>query len=282
MEQADYIKNLTSTIYCQSTRSNSARNTDFHIHACCEIYYLAEGSVTIFVDQSCYKLNAGDILLMSDLEIHKTLAHTGAEFNRKIVHLDPNYVRTFCTKQTDLLGCFYNHPIGSGNLIHLDSIKQKQYELYFERLIGPSSEEYGDDLRKKTALIDLLVCINMWHQSQDNRIGSIADERLAPIMDYIEENLTEHFTLDDIASATYMDRYYMCHLFKKLTGSSVFQYVLMKRIALAKDLLINGHSVTKTCYLAGFNDYSNFIRTFKKITGYTPGYFLKHIEKVSR
>lgn len=278
MQQANYIKDLTSTVYCQSTKSNFARNTDFHIHDCCEIYFLSEGAVTIYVDQSCYVLKAGDMLLMSDLEIHKTLAHTGSDYYRKIVHIHPNYVRGYCTHQTDLLACFYNHPIGIHNLIHLDLVKQKQYESYFERLNSPTTEYYGEDLLKQTTLIEFLVSINIWQQSQESIVGSIRDERIVPIMDYIEKHLTENFSLDDIASANYMDRYYMCHLFKKLTGSSIFQYVLMKRVALSKDLLMKGNTVTDTCHMAGFNDYSNFIRTFKKITGYTPGYFRRHME----
>ncbi|WP_234124170.1 AraC family transcriptional regulator [Clostridium hydrogenum] len=277
MQQVNYIKNLTSSVYCQNTKSNFARNTDFHIHDCCEIYYLSEGSVTIYVNQSCYVLKAGDLLLMSNLEIHKTLAHTGFDFNRKIVHVHPNYARQYSTHQTDLLTCFYNHPIGIQNLIHLDTIKQKQYESYFERLNAPSSQNYGDDLLKKTTLIDLMVSINIWQQSQDKIVEPVCDERLVPIMNYIENHLSENFSLDDIANANFMDRYYMCHLFKKLTGSSIFQYVLMKRIALSKELLMKGNTVTSTCSMAGFNDYSNFIRTFKKITGYTPGYFRKHI-----
>lgn len=276
MQHANYIKDLTSTVYCQNTKSNFARNTDFHIHDCCEIYYLSEGSVTIYVNQSRYVLKAGDILLMSNLEIHKTLAHTGAEFNRKIVHFHPNYVRNYSTHQTDLFDCFYNHPIGIQNLIHLDTIKQKQYESYFERLNAPSAQNYGEDLLMQTTLIELLISVNIWQQSQDNIVEPICDERLVPIMDYIENHLSENFSLDDIASAIFMDRYYMCHLFKKLTGSSIFQYVLLKRIAFSKELLMKGNTVTDTCHMAGFNDYSNFIRTFKKITGYTPGYFRKN------
>lgn len=276
MPKADYIKDLTSTVYCQYTMSNYARNTNFHIHDCCEIYYLAEGSVTIFVDQYPYELMTGDLLLMSNLEIHKTFAHTGRDFARKIVHVHPSYLRPYNTPQTDLLACFYNHPIGINNVIHLDTIKQKQYESYFDRLYAPSSEQYGDDLLKKTALIELLVHVNLWQKSKADLAEPYCDERLALIMKFIDEHITERFMIKDIADTIFMDQYYMCHLFKKLTGSSIFQYVLMKKIALSKDLLKNGYSVTDTCHMAGFNDYSNFIRSFKKITGYTPGHFQKH------
>jgi AraC-like DNA-binding protein len=49
----------------------------------------------------------------------------------------------------------------------------------------------------------------------------------------------------------------------------------LKRIALAKQYLIEGYNVSESCELSGFNDYSNFIRTFKNITGYSPTNYLK-------
>ncbi|WP_081743881.1 helix-turn-helix domain-containing protein [Eisenbergiella tayi] len=48
-----------------------------------------------------------------------------------------------------------------------------------------------------------------------------------------------------------------------------------KKTAAAKQLLAEGKTVTETCYLSGFNDYNNFIRTFKKITGTSPGQYQK-------
>ncbi|MBQ3028199.1 MAG: AraC family transcriptional regulator, partial [Lachnospiraceae bacterium] len=39
----------------------------------------------------------------------------------------------------------------------------------------------------------------------------------------------------------------------------------------AKALLQEGASVTEACYRSGFNDYANFIRSFKKVTGVSPG-----------
>ena len=67
----------------------------------------------------------------------------------------------------------------------------------------------------------------------------------------------------------------MSHLFKRETGSTIFQYILVKRIAMAREFLSMGTSVAETCVQSGFGDYANFIRTFKKITGYSPGHFKK-------
>lgn len=44
------------------------------------------------------------------------------------------------------------------------------------------------------------------------------------------------------------------------------QNILIKKVANAKRPLSEGKSVAETCELSDFNDYSNFIRTFKNIT----------------
>uniref|UniRef100_UPI0006D13B4C helix-turn-helix domain-containing protein n=1 Tax=Clostridium sp. NkU-1 TaxID=1095009 RepID=UPI0006D13B4C len=92
-------------------------------------------------------------------------------------------------------------------------------------------------------------------------------------MRYIDKNLTTPMTLDSISQALSLDKYYISHLFKSETESSIFQYIVVKRVALAKELLTQGHTVSEACHLSGFHDYSNFIRTFRQTTGYTPGQF---------
>ena len=92
----------------------------------------------------------------------------------------------------------------------------------------------------------------------------------------------EDFTLDDIAGYMALDKHYLCHLFKKETGSTIFQYIQAKRLCLAQLALSRGASVTEACEEAGFNDYSNFIRTFRKILGCTPGEYQKQVLKQKR
>ncbi|MEG2350978.1 MAG: AraC family transcriptional regulator, partial [Hungatella sp.] len=92
---------------------------------------------------------------------------------------------------------------------------------------------------------------------------------------YIDQHLSEALSLESISTACSLDKYYLSHLFKKETESTIFQYILVKRIAQAKELLSLGSSVTEACQQSGFNDYANFIRSFKKVTGYSPGHFKK-------
>lgn len=71
--------------------------------------------------------------------------------------------------------------------------------------------------------------------------------------------LAEHFFLSES---------YICRIFKLSTGTTINKYITARRISIAKSLLSNGLSINDVCIKCGFNDYSNFLKAFKKAVGY--------------
>lgn len=89
---------------------------------------------------------------------------------------------------------------------------------------------------------------------------------------YIDAHFMEDLTLGDLARHAYLSPSYLSHAFREWTGSSPKQYILLSRIALARELLSSTDlSVAAVASRCGFGDVSNFIRSFKKETGTTPG-----------
>ena len=60
--------------------------------------------------------------------------------------------------------------------------------------------------------------------------------KIQPVLQYVDRHISEALTLDGVASAISMDKFYLSHLFKKETGSTLFQYIVVKRVTLAKHL----------------------------------------------
>ena len=90
------------------------------------------------------------------------------------------------------------------------------------------------------------------------------------VMRYIEENITRAISLDDIATALFVSKYYMSHVFKTETGISVGEAVLRRKVAHARRLLESGIPAHRVSEMVGFNHYSAFFRIFKRITGRAP------------
>lgn len=271
-----------SKIRCSRSCTRQAGNTDFHLHNNYEIYLLLKGNIHYFVEQTCYHLSPGSLLIFNNQEIHKAINMTTIPHERLVIHFDPEYIRNIGTSQTNLLSCFQNRPLGQCNYMLLDEEHVNFFVSYYEKLNDNlHTNKFGSDLLSLSYLIQLLVLINNLYSNLKSPIAGIISEKLQPMIHYIEQHISDSLTLDEISKALSMDKYYLSHLFKKETGSTIFQYILLKRIVIAKEMLSQGKSVTEACNLAGFNDYSNFIRTFKKVTGNSPGKYAKTKQKTA-
>ena len=88
----------------------------------------------------------------------------------------------------------------------------------------------------------------------------------------IEENF-QHIKISEISKKLFISEGYFAKLFKSKCGITPANYLLLRKIAEAKKYLYMGISVKEACFMSGFSDYSNFIRTFKNIEGCSPGNF---------
>ena len=95
--------------------------------------------------------------------------------------------------------------------------------------------------------------------------------RIAKVCKYIELNYQEPIKLKETADLVNMSESAFSHFFKKKTNFTFIEYVTNLRIAHACQMLTEtSHTVAEICYSCGFNNLSNFIRTFKKKKGNTP------------
>jgi AraC-like DNA-binding protein len=121
-------------------------------------------------------------------------------------------------------------------------------------------------------LVRILVLVNKAFRKKPPapRLKPHLEPRLRRVADYIETHLGGRLSLDTLAGEAAMSKYYLCREFKAVTGRSLHQYIITKRIARAKSLLAEGATVESACLSAGFTDYPGFVRLFKKFTGLTP------------
>lgn len=95
-------------------------------------------------------------------------------------------------------------------------------------------------------------------------------------IDYIYDHLQEKIYLADIALAVGLQKNYLCTLFKKETGASIFSYVRKLRIEAAANMLkFAEYKPAEICQYFMFSSHSNFIKVFKKETGFTPEQYRK-------
>lgn len=95
--------------------------------------------------------------------------------------------------------------------------------------------------------------------------------RVGDAMDHIERSCRQPLALADVASAVGFSPFHFLRVFRKVTGTTPHQYLIGARIRLAARLLLEtDRPVTEIAYDVGFEDLSNFVRTFHRAIGSSP------------
>lgn len=96
-------------------------------------------------------------------------------------------------------------------------------------------------------------------------------ETIIETIDYIEENLYNKISLDDISVHTGLSKYYLHRIFKSLTGESIIEYVQGRKLTSSINELINSNKrIIDIALDYGFDYEQSYIRAFKKTFGCTP------------
>lgn len=146
-----------------------------------------------------------------------------------------------------------------------------------------NNEYYSEQHENK----DSIKCIDIKKVDESKDVNLMINKynnEEFPIMkaiEYINNNIYENITLKKISSVCNLSQCYFSKLFKKETGINFIEYLNMKKIAKAKQLLINtDKSINSISLDLGFEDCGYFIRIFKKLEGTTPKKFRDMYKKL--
>jgi AraC-like DNA-binding protein len=116
---------------------------------------------------------------------------------------------------------------------------------------------------------------NDCHLYRPNQLSWYA-ERIHSARQRIDANPADQHSLSQLSSLVAMSPFLFARVFRELIGVPPHRYLVQLRLARARTLLESGMSVTDTCYAAGFNNLSHFIRTFRRHFGLAPS-AMKHL-----
>ena len=84
------------------------------------------------------------------------------------------------------------------------------------------------------------------------------------VRQYLDDKYTEKFSLDDLSEYFFLSKYHLCREFKNIFGISPNQYVITKRITMAKRLLrFSDMTLEEIAEKCGFYDTSYLNKQFR-------------------
>ena len=147
-----------------------------------------------------------------------------------------------------------------------------EYESFFKQLFQGVWELDKEPLSfqhctiQSTVAITLITLRKILTASSNPAVsmGVSISDTIRNILAYINQHLTEDFTLDDLCKRFGISKSYLNKRFKEITGTTLWNYVLVKRLTVARQNIHNGMPIQEAYRLSGFSDYSNFYRCYVK------------------
>ncbi len=252
---------------------NRPLHVEYHNHDFYEIYYFISGRVNCVIEGKTYFLKPGDILLINNREIHRSLNELGKTYERIVVWINPSYIKNIEQGEIDLTACFDDSARRHNNLLRPSNEMFRMIRKIYERLEAVyGNNSYGSATLCRAYITELLVLLNKayFDMGEDDMQEVEYNEKISDIIRYINQNLCGDLSLDTLAGAFYISKYHLSRQFKENVGFTLHQYVLKKRLMAARSLLEEGRTVNTAFIQSGFNDYSNFSRSFKTEFGCSP------------
>ena len=240
--------------------------------------YFKKGSGKIKIEGHHHVIEEGDIVLLNPSELYLCSVDKNVEHERISLCFNENFAKNFNGDISELLSAFCKRKKGEGNFIKSKMVKELHIDSLFEEcvLYAKSPLASGRVMAACKFLETMTVLSRTLSDSRDDKVHR--DSLTEKILDYINEHFTEDISITDISENFYMDKYNFCHYFKKQVGVSAWNYIIFRRLNFCNELIKQNVSIDEASYKAGFRNYSNFFRLYKKYMRMTPMEFKKLTE----
>lgn len=259
----------------------------WHFHPEYEILYVIDGSGTSFVADSIEEFQSGDLALIGSTLPHfwrsdEKYLNSGGKLKVKyiVIQFPNDFLKDEIANYPEY------HLIG--DLLERAS-KGIRFSAEFARKIENKIMKLSksDGFERIIHLQELLQTLaktgdykllagEFYHQENH----TFTNFRLTKVLQFLNTNYQRKIELETVADIANLHPAAFCRFFKEKTGKSLSEYVNDMRIGYACRLIIEGKlSVSQISFESGFNNLSNFNRTFKKHTGYTPTNYFGEFHK---
>ena len=261
-------------------RDKKMDRVGIHHHDFFEVYFFLNGRVSFKVEGRSYHLEPGDLLLINPQELHQPDIDADSLYERIVLWIDRSYLAGLCSSAgEDLSVCFDNEQPGYSNLLRPNKLCRAVFSQLLDRLAREYySDELGSFAYAQGLLTQFMVELNRLARSSDYREKKEEPDLVAQVLAYIGAHYHDNITLESLASEFFVSKYHLSHEFSHQVGTSVYRYVIFRRLLRARELMLTGQSPGEVYQNCGFGDYANFYRAFKGEYGISPREFAAQIQ----
>ena len=247
---------------------------DRHWHSQLEIIVVLDGKGTIECDSNIFQVKPGDTFIINSNQMH-WMSCSEVPFSYYYIIVDTSLLKSDCNGSCEQR---YITPIFNSLILFENYIPDTSpVSACFKELISEFERmEIGYELYIKSLIyksLSLLLRGNvdrvMTQKELEIKLRSLT--RLKKVIEYIDKHYAEDIDVNYLVSISCFSFYHFYHIFKKLTGKTVSEYINCLRIEKAENLLKNTEmQIIDIAMATGFNNTNYFCRTFRKFRGLSP------------
>jgi len=204
-----------------------------HTHAFTELFYVSEGSGEFLIENQHFSIKKDDLIIVNPHIQHTEISLSASPLSYYTV------------------GVFYFHSLFQ----ELDE-KNDGYEEICKHTLAILISQL-----RRFAVSDFQL-FPSFHPSKE----------CALVKRYLDSHYSDDINLEQLASLSHLNKYYLSHEFTRYYGISPISYLTHRRIEVCKNLLENtDHEISDIAHLAGFSSQSYLAQSFRKYCGMTAG-----------
>lgn len=259
-------------LYISKSRYDRNWQSILHSHAFAELFYVIHGTGVFQTENDSFPVAEDDLVLINPNVTHTEFSHGENALEYIVLGLDGISFRSS------------NNTFLPYTICNLRS-NRKEMLFYTQTLIQELREKKENYINICQNLLEILIQLVDRNTIATPKLSttdklSTAD-KLSRECHFIEQYLDEHFAedinLDTLSELTYMNKYYMVHVFTRYKGISPINYLINRRIDEAKELLTCSNlPIAKIAQSVGFSSQSYFSQVFRKEVHTTPGAYRKN------
>lgn len=252
---------------------SNPREFSYHYHDFYKILIFLKGDVTYCIEGKSYELEPFDIVLVNDGEVHRPIVKSTGIYERIIIYISPEFLKASGRGDANLALCFERARQEQSNVLRMPTVKNsKLYQVLLELESSMNDFAFAGELYQEILFLEFMVQLNRAALNDDLSFMDTneANDKILSVLAYINGHLTEELSIDFLADRFFINKYYLMHSFKKETGYTIGNYLALKRLRYARELIRGGMPVTAACFECGFKNYSTFSRAYKKNFGEAP------------
>jgi AraC-like DNA-binding protein/quercetin dioxygenase-like cupin family protein len=260
---------------------------DGELHPFWEFVYIDKGEIEVTADNKVFLLKKDEVLFHKPNEFHKIVCNG---------EIAPNVIIISFGTESKSMKFFQN------KILHL-SIEQKKmlakilkegmssfvgpFDIPFRPKIYKNKKApFGSEQKFKNLLeLFLIELINENSSTAKSKrllnpaANSGAYGIIGEIVEFLENDLTNTYTLDDLSDKFSISKSTLKHIFRTYKGKPLIHYHIDLKIAEAKRLIREEkHSITRISQMLGFSSVHYFSRCFKKNTRMSPTHYMSTLK----